>query len=80
MATTTGPQYSIYLELNGRTLTEGATLQRQTGHIYDTPAEAWRELAHGSGTCRLRCLPGNLDGVRKLWEQWADEMAREVVE
>jgi hypothetical protein len=70
MATTTGEQYSIYLQLVGRRLVEGATLSRQTGPICETAAEAWAALNHGMGDCRLRCVNGNLAELRGLWQAW----------
>ena len=70
MATTTGPQYSIYLQLNGRRLTEGATRTNAAGVICEDAKEAWHSLSHGTGDCRLRCVGDNLAEVRGLYAAW----------
>lgn len=70
MATTTGQQYSIYLQLNGRRLTEGATRTNAAGVICEDATEAWHALSEGTGDCRLRCVGDNLAELRGLYAEW----------
>ena len=76
MAVAGSAQPSIYLELNGRKLFEGAIMGRQSGVICDDAAEAWEALTM-AGACYMRLLGSNLPDVRALYATWLEQVKAE---
>lgn len=52
---------------------------RQASVMCDDATEAWLSLL-SYGQCYMRLYGSNLTDLRGLWEQWADEQAKEAEE
>ena len=63
---------SIFLQLNGRQLFEGATQLRQNAVIAENAAGAW-EMLLAQGQCYLRLFGSNLAELRQLYAAWLAE-------
>lgn len=71
-----GATQSIFLQLNGRQLFEGATLLRRWDIQEDAPS-AWAAL-ETVGQCYLRLYGDNLPQVRALYADWLSQQLQEA--